>query len=309
MTINGQTEQVLREVYEEARTVHEGQLAGYIPELAAVDPDNFALSVCDADGSHVSIGDCDKPFTLQSVSKVLAHACVLSQVDEEELGIRVGVEPTGEDFDSIIKLDQHRRAFNPMVNTGAIAIADMLVSIYGKEAFAKSRSFFASTMGVDTLELDEAVFQSEFETGERNRAIAHLLNNFKLLKHPVETVLELYFKHCSLRANTDQLACFGATLANGGCLPGSKERVLERTVVRKVLSVMLSCGMYNDAGRWIYEVGLPAKSGVSGCLLVVVPGQMGIAVYSPRIDDRGTSVRGLLALRLLSQRLNLHLFA
>ncbi|MCC5833904.1 MAG: glutaminase A [Opitutales bacterium] len=301
--------QVLQEVYEEAGAVDEGELAGYIPQLASVNPEFFALSVCDTAGNCYAVGDRGQSFTLQSVSKVLAHACVLSHCDEERLGQRVGVEPTGEDFDSIVKLDQHRRAFNPMVNTGAIAIADLLLSIYGEDALPKSRSFFASTMGVDSLDIDQSVFESELATGERNRAIGHLLKNFKLLDHPVKEVLELYFAHCSLCATTDQLARLGASLANGGQLPGGGERVLDPAVVRKVLSVMLSCGMYNDAGRWIYDVGLPAKSGVSGCLLVVVPGELGIAAYSPRIDNRGTSVRGLMAVRLLSERLNLHLFA
>ncbi len=309
MTQEEQIPQVLREVFEEAAAVKDGELAAYIPQLASVDPEYFALSACDTAGNSYAVGDCGQSFTLQSVSKVLAHACVLSHCDEEALGRRVGVEATGEDFDSIVKLDQHRRAFNPMVNTGAIVIADMLLSIYGEDALPKCLSFFASTMGVDNLDVDQAVFQSELATGERNRAIAHLLNNFKLLDYRVEKVLELYFNHCSLRATTDQLACLGATLANGGRLPEGGGCVLDPVVVRKVLSVMFSCGMYNDAGRWIYDVGLPAKSGVSGCLLVVVPGRMGIAAYSPRIDRRGTSVRGMLAVRLLSERLNLHLFA
>lgn len=289
--------------------ITEGKRASYIPELEKVDPELFGLSICCVSGESFSEGDHTAPFTLQSVSKVLAYACLLSHRKDEEIACRVGVEPTGEEFDSIIKLDQHRRAFNPMVNTGAIVVTDMLLSVFENEAMDKSLGFFSGLSGGTDLDLDEAVFLSEKSTGERNRAIAHLLNNFKLLDNPVEPVLDLYFKHCSIRSTTACLARIAATLANGGCLPDNDRRVLAPDVVRNVLSVMLSCGMYNDAGRWIYEVGLPAKSGVSGCLLVVVPGRMGIAAFSPRIDARGASVRGVTAVQRLSEKLNLHLFA
>lgn len=301
--------EVVREAHAQAMKTNEGKLASYIPELERVDPRLFGLSVCDVSGEVYSQGDYQVPFTLQSVSKVLAYACLLAHRREEDIVCKVGVEPTGEDFDSIVKLDQHRRAFNPMVNTGAIAVTDMLLSTFKDQALGKTLEFFSGLSAKDELDLDEAVFLSEKNTGERNRAIAHLLNNFRLLDNPVEPVLDLYFKHCSIRSTTACLAQIGATLANGGCLPGTGHRVLEPDVVRKVLSVMLSCGMYNDAGRWIYEVGLPAKSGVSGCLLVVVPGRMGIATYSPCIDSRGASVRGVTAVQRLSEILNLHLFA
>lgn len=300
---------MLCEIYDQAATVEDGQLASYIPELAAVDPSLFALSICDIRGNTFNQGAYTQPFTLQSVSKVLAHACVLTCQEEPAMMQRVGVEPTGEDFDSIGKLDRYRRAFNPMVNAGAIAMTDLIMSAYGRGALERTLAFFAAMMGCDTLEIDEAVFRSEQRTGERNRAIAHLLNNFKLLDHPVEDVLELYFQHCSIRATAQDLARLGGTLANRGRVPGTDEAVLAPDCVCKVLSVMLSCGMYNSAGQWIYEVGLPAKSGVSGCVLIVVPGRMGIAAYSPRVDERGSSLRSLLAARLLSERLGLHIFA
>lgn len=300
---------LLREIYDQAVTVEDGQLASYIPELAAVDPSHFALSICDIQGHTFNEGAHTQPFTLQSVSKVLAHACALACHDEAVIMRRVGVEPTGEDFDSIGKLDQYRRAFNPMVNAGAIAVTDLLMSAYGRGALERTLAFFAAAMGCEALEIDEAVFRSEQRSGERNRAIAHLLNNFKLLDHPVEDVLELYFQHCSIRATTQDLARLGGTLANRGRVPGAGKAVLDSDCVRQVLSVMLSCGMYNSAGQWIYEVGLPAKSGVSGCVLIVVPGRMGIAAYSPRVDERGSSPRSVLAARLLSEKLKLHLLA
>ncbi len=302
-------EQVLTEVFDEASRATDGEPASYIPELSAVDPDLFGLSICDADGNMTRRGDADHAFTIQSVSKVLSHLCVLACLDDDTIAERVGVEPTGEDYDSIIKLDHHKRPFNPMVNAGAIAVTDLLMSAHGEKALEKTLAVYARLLGRENVEIDDAVFQSEQRTGERNRAIAHLLKNFGLIDHPVEDVLALYFKHCSVRVTTQDLARLGAVLARHGRAPGSDEVLLDTECVRKALSVMFSCGMYNYAGQWIYEVGLPAKSGVSGCVLIVAPGRMGVGVYSPRVDARGSSVRGVLAGRLLSERLNLHLLS
>ncbi|TVR56373.1 MAG: glutaminase A [Puniceicoccaceae bacterium] len=300
---------VVDEVYQEALKITEGDLASYIPELAVVDPELFGLSICDVEGNRINRGNTRHPFTIQSVSKVLSHICVLACQDDDTIAKRVGVEPTGEDFDSIIKLDRHRRPFNPMVNAGAIAVTDLLMSAHGDGALEKTLQLYARMLGCARVEIDETVFLSELRTGERNRAIAHLLNNFKLLDHPVEEVLQLYFKHCSVQVTTETLAHLGAVLARRGRAPTQDQALVEPDCVRKVMSVMLSCGMYNYAGQWIYEVGLPAKSGVSGCLLIVVPGRMGIGIYSPRVDVRGSSLRGVHAGRLLSERLGLHLLA
>ncbi len=302
-------EPTVREIFELALKLDEGKVTTYIPELAGVDPDLFALSICGTDGRTLNMGDTGHMFTMQSISKVLSYALVLEYYDDETIMERVGVEATGEDFDSIIKLDHHKRPFNPMVNAGAIAVTDMIISRFKDEALVKSLDLFASVLGKNEVSVDEAVFMSEYRTGERNRAIAHLLKNFSLLDNPVEEVLALYFKHCSVQITTSDLACLGATFSNKGCPASSVRQVLKRETLQKVLSVMLTCGMYNYAGQWVYDVGFPAKSGVSGGVLSMVPDKMGVGVFSPRVDDKGSSPRGVLVNKLLSERLNLHIFA
>ena len=254
-------------------------------------------------------GDTRHAFTLQSISKVLGYACVLEHFDDETIIRHVGVEPTGEDFDSIIKLDRHKRPFNPMVNAGAIAVTDLLLTRFGAEAADRTLAFFAGLFGKDEVSIDEAVLESEQRTGERNRAIAHLLKNLSILENPVEDVLALYFRHCAVQVTTRDLARLGMTLANGGYPPGGGEPVLCPETLRKLLSVTLTCGMYNYAGQWAYEVGFPAKSGVSGGMLGIVPGRYGIGVFSPRVDDKGSSPRGVCVHKRLSACLNLHMFA
>ncbi len=300
---------VVDEVFREAGAIDAGNVTTYIPELARVDPALFALSVCDASGAMIDCGDTRHSFTLQSISKVLGYACVLECFDDETIMRHVGVEPTGEDFDSIIKLDRHKRPFNPMVNAGAIAVTDLLLTRFGAEAAERSLDFFARLIGKEKLSVDEAVLASEQRTSERNRAIAHLLRNFKILENPVEDVLALYFRHCAVEVTTCDLARLGMTLANGGCPPGGGDPVLCPETLRKLLSVTLTCGMYNYAGQWVFEVGFPAKSGVSGGLLGIVPGRYGIGVFSPRVDEKGSSPRGVRVQKRLSAKLNLHMFA
>lgn len=298
-------EPVLDEIFAEAGKETGGEAASYIPELAKVDPDLFAISICDMDGNLIEHGDSEYEFTIQSISKVLSYACALDLYDSEAIDRRVDVEPTGEDFDSIIKLDRHKRPFNPMVNAGAIAITDLLLSHFKKGALDGTLSYFAELLGKDKVEVDEAVFKSEQNTGDRNRSTAHLLKHFSLLDNPVEEVLDLYYRHCSVRVTTRDIARLGARLASRGAAGGFRKT----ETPRNVLSVMLTCGMYNYAGQWAFEIGYPAKCGISGGLLGVVPDGIGIGVFSPRVDEHGSSLRGVVVNRLLSQKLNLHTFA
>ncbi len=305
MSLLRQIEAILDEVLERARRITSGQVTSYIPELAHVDPDLFAVSIHDLSGSELHRGDAEHAFTLQSVSKVLSYACALDACDRSLLNERVGVEATGEDFDSIIKLDRHKRPFNPMVNAGAIAVTDLLMTRYGKDALQETLAFFGRLIGREDLAIDKSVHESELRTGERNRAIAHLLKNFGLLDHPVEDVMSLYCAHCSVRVTTRDLARLGATLAQRACPAG----VIKHSTLRDVLSVMLTCGMYNYTGQWVFEVGYPAKSGVSGGVLSVVPDRLGIGVFSPRVDDKGSSPRAVMVNKWLSEAVGLHLFA
>ncbi len=294
-------------VYSATLPITGGGPATYIPELAKVNPDLFAISICDKNKQIYSQGDFSTPFTLQSISKVFAYAFVLENYSDDDIDVKVGLEPSGEVFDSIIKLDKYQRPFNPMVNAGAIAITDLIISRFGNRSLEKSLEFFSQLLGHDTIQVNPAIFDSEFQNGERNRALAHLLKSFDILDNSVEDVLRLYFQHCSLEVTTEGLARMGSTLARNG-LGHDNQQTIKKENIRKLLSVMLSCGMYNYAGQWIYEVGLPAKSGVSGGILAVVPDQYGVAVYSPPINDDGCSHRGAFAIKKLGEELNLHIF-
>ncbi len=287
--------------------MREGKLAGYIPQLCDVDPDRFGISVATVDGRFFEVGDHGQLFTLQSISKPLVYGLALETVDPGALDDRVSVEPTGDPFNSIVKLDSTARPHNPLINTGAIAVADLIRGEGLEDRFAKIADVLEGYFG-RPVEVDEDVYASERRTGDRNRAIAHLLRQFGRLEGPLDESLDLYFRQCSVEVCAHDLALAGATLAHAGVNPVSGRRVLKDRHVSSVLSLMLSCGMYDYSGQWAYRVGLPAKSGVGGGVCVVVPGKMGIGVYSPRLDGRGNSARGIAAVEAISQHYGLHIF-
>jgi glutaminase len=217
---------------------------------------------------------------------------------------KIGVEPSGDAFNEI-SVDQHTKTpKNAMINAGAIAAVSLVPGAGPDERFAKIQDFYSACAG-RPLELDEDVYRSEKATGNRNRAIAYMLSSFGVLDEP-DDVLDVYFRQCSLLVTSVDLARMAATLARGGINPQTGRRVTSTAVVRRTLSVMVTCGMYNGAGDWVSAVGMPAKSGVGGGIAAVLPGQLGIGVYSPRLDSRGNSVRGVLVCRALSERLGLH---
>jgi glutaminase len=220
---------------------------------------------------------------------------------------KIGVEPSGDAFNSIVLEERTKRPYNPMVNAGAIAAASLVKGAGPAERLNHVLSMFQRYIG-HPVEVDMAVFTSERATGHRNRAIAHLMLNFGMIDERLEEGLDLYFKQCSILVTARDLAMIGATLANAGVHPVSGERALEVEYVRDVLSLMYTCGMYDFAGEWAYRVGLPAKSGVGGGILAVVPGQAGIGVFSPLLDERGNSVRGIRVCEELAERFGLHIF-
>lgn len=299
-------QQSLTEVYERYRPLTDGAVADYIPQLATIDPELFAIAAVTTDGRVFEVGDHDARFTIQSTAKPFAYAAALEHFGLDEVLSRVGVEPTGDDFNSISRLDRSRRPMNPMVNAGAISICSMLRLAYGAACEERLLAFFSSFAG-ESLAIDPLTFASEMETTDGNRAIVYLLNKYRNLRSPPLESLELYVKMCSIQTTARGLATMGATLANQGIHPFSNQRCLESPHVRDVLSVMLTCGMYNYAGQWVFDVGLPAKSGVSGAVLMIVPGVMAVCVYSPPLDSSGTSVRGIAACKELSLRYGLHL--
>jgi glutaminase len=295
----------LERLYDECLEIRGGDVATYIPQLGAADPDWFAVCVVTVGGHAYEVGDVDQRFTIQSISKPFAYGLALEDLGVDAVSARVGVEPTGDPFNSITVDEESNRPFNPMVNAGAIVTTSLVRGATAHAKLGRIMDAFGRFVGHD-LWIDEEVFQSERASGDRNRAIAYLMRNFGMLDGDVDQMLDLYFRQCSVLVTCRDLAMAAATLANRGQNPVTGERALDGHHVGNVLSVMQTCGMYDFAGEWTYTVGLPAKSGVSGGLLAVLPGQLGIGVLSPPLDARGNSVRGIEVCRRLSKDFALH---
>ena len=298
---------VVEDLHREYLPLRDGEVADYIPELADANPDAFAISAATTDGRCVDVGDASHPFTIQSISKLLVYGLALETHGQEHVRRRVGVAPTGEAFNAIALDDDGNRAPNPMVNAGAIAVTDL---VPGDDVAARVdvvRSLYERYLG-RRPEIDHDVWRSEHATGHRNRAIAYLMLSRGIIDDRVEETLDLYFAQCSVLVTCRDLAMIGATLANHGVHPVTGERVVDAEVVRDMLSIALTCGMYDYAGEWTYSVGIPAKSGVGGGILGILPGVAGLATFSPPLDQHGNSVRGLRVFEELSERFSLHLF-
>lgn len=297
----------LRELHAKYKSTDDGVVADYIPELAKADPDWFGIAVVAVDGQSIAVGDSEQKFTIQSVSKPFVFGLALEDHGREHVLSKIGVQPIGEAFNSITLDESSNRPFNPMVNAGAIAAADCIQGKDYPERVARLLEMFCRYCGRQVY-VDNSVFTSERATGHRNRAIAHLMRNFDMVSSDLEETLELYFQQCSLMVTCRDLAVMGATLANGGVNPLTSERAISAEYVKDLLSVMHTCGMYDYAGEWAYRVGIPAKSGVGGGIVAVVPGQAGIATFSPRLDSKGNSLRGLKVFADLADQFGLHVF-
>jgi glutaminase len=295
----------LRSLRERHSEVDTGEVATYIPELAAVDPDLFGICLAMVDGAVYEAGDTRKAFTIQSISKPLSYGLALELCGPEVVHARVGVEPSGDPFNEISLHSETGKPLNPMINAGAITCAGLILEC-ASDPFSLLLETYSAYAGRELM-LDEDVYRSEASTGHRNRAIAHLLRSFSVIGGDAEAALDLYFRQCSIAVDCRDLATIAATLANGGVNPATGRRAVSEEVVRSVLSVMTTCGMYDGAGEWLVSIGIPAKSGVSGGVLGVLPGRVGVAVFSPRLDERGNSVRGVTVCRDLSNDLALHL--
>lgn len=285
----------------------EGTVATYIPELSKACPDDFGLAIATVTGQLYAVGDTEIPFTIQSISKAFAFCLALEVAGSALVDSRVGVEPSGDPFNSIMFDAETNRPFNPMVNAGAIAVAGILYERLGADAFDFMMERFSAAAG-RPLTLNEPVYRSEMETGHRNRAIAHLLLAAGALVVPPDAALDLYFRQCSIDVTASDLARMGATFANMGSNPTTKALGFDLVAVRSTLAVMFTCGMYDYAGHWAYDVGIPAKSGVGGGIVGVVNRQLGIASYAPRLDTRGNSVRGVASFEMLAEDFGLHAF-
>jgi glutaminase len=299
--------EILRDLHTRYAPVDDGRVADYIPELAKADRRWFGIAIATTDGQVFEVGDCGQLFTIQSISKPFVYGLALEDHGLEHVLTKVGVEPTGEAFNAIVLDESSNRPFNPMVNAGAIATADLIQGKDFPERVSRLLAMFGKYCGREVY-IDNSVFMSERLTGHRNRAIGHLMLNFGMVGERVEESLELYFQQCSVMVNCRDLAVMGATLAAGGLNPLTQARAIEQRYVKYLLSVMLSCGMYDYAGEWAYRVGIPSKSGVGGGIVGVVPGQFGIGIFSPPLDAKGNSVRGIRVCQELSDRFGLHAF-
>ena len=299
--------EVLRELHARYAPVDEGKIADYIPELAKAKREWFGISVVTVDGQVFEVGDCKQLFTVQSISKPFVYGLALEDHGLEQVLAKVGVEPSGEAFNAIVLDEASNRPFNPMVNAGAIATADLIKGKDFPERVTRLLGMFKKYCGRE-MYIDNSVFMSERTTGHRNRAIGHLMLNFGMVGEKIADSLELYFQQCSVLVNAHDLAMMGATLAKGGVNPSTGERAISQPYVKYLLSIMHSCGMYDYAGEWAYRVGIPAKSGVGGGIVGVVPGQFGIGIFSPPLDAKGNSVRGIKVCQELSDKFGLHCF-
>ena len=298
---------LLDDLYETHRRNSDGNVATYIPELSKACPDKFGLCVVTAAGQTFEAGDCDTPFTIQSTSKPFTFGLAMDEFGAERVLQHVGVEPSGDAFNSIELHGLTNRPFNPMINTGAITVTALLHAKYGDDTFDFLLERF-STIAGRPLSVDEDVYESERRTGHRNRAIAHLLLNFGVVHDEAEAALDVYFRQCAIQVTARDLAMMAATLANMGCHPVTGRSAFSIRYVKDILSIMFTCGMYDYSGQWAYRVGVPAKSGVAGGVMAVVNRQLGIGSYSPRLDRFGNSVRGTEACIGLASRLGLHVF-
>jgi glutaminase len=299
--------QYLNDLHDKYQGASNGAVADYIPELALADPNWFGICVVTKDGQVFEVGDCDKLFTIQSISKAFVYGLALEDHGRDYVNSKVSVEPTGEAFNAILLDEVTNRPYNPMVNAGAIATADLIKGANATERLKRMLAMFKRYTGRE-LEVNVRVFLSEKSTGFRNRAIAYLMLNFGMVTDRIDETLDLYFQQCSIMVNAKDLAMMAATLANGGVNPVSGERALDEHYVQDVVSVMLTCGMYDYSGEWVYRVGLPAKSGVGGGITALAPGKLGIGTFSPPLDAKGNSYRGIKVCEDLSRDFGLHLF-
>lgn len=280
-----------------------GDVANYIPELANVDPNQFAICVALQDGSIYSAGQADQLFSIQSISKVFTLTLALGKLGDG-VWSRVGREPSGDPFNSIVQLEHERgKPRNPFINAGAIAITDAIMMGHApKEVLAEIIHFVRFIANDASIGIDEKVARSEQQTGDRNAALAHFMSAFKNLKNPVDRVLGTYFHHCSISMNCRQLAHAGLFLVSDGINRSTGVRVVSAQRARRINSLMMMCGHYDGSGEFAYRVGLPGKSGVGGGILAIAPGKASIAVWSPGLDRIGNSKLGTQALELLVQR-------
>ncbi|NLZ57606.1 MAG: glutaminase [Corynebacterium sp.] len=298
------------EILDSVRGDRSGEVAQYIPQLKVADPNRLALAMCTVDGHIYSAGDDDTEFTMQSLSKPFAYALALQEHGPDKVFQTVGMEPSGEAFNELSLDGLTNRPVNPMINAGAIAVNQL---INGEDSSVedrveKIRQYFSDLAGRE-LTIDRQLVESEMEGAERNLSIAHMLRNYGVIEDDAHDAVLSYTLQCAIKVTTCDLAVMTATLAAGGTQPLTEKKLVDAKVSRLTLSIMASSGMYDEAGQWLATVGIPAKSGVSGGLIGVLPGQLGLATFSPRLNKQGNPVHGVEVFQRLSDDMGLHLMS
>jgi len=303
-----QLQQLVNDAHAKFKDLKEGKNADYIPILATIPSELFGIAVITVDGRVITAGDVDYPFSIQSVSKPFTMALVMEEQGLDAVFDKIGVEPTGMPFNSIIAIELNpRRSINPLVNAGAIAAVSMIEADSAGERWKKILDGYGEYAG-EPLKLIDEVYVSEAETNYRNRAIANLLYAYdRLYSDPMEAT-DVYTRQCSVGVTARQLAMMGATLANGGVNPKTGKQLIRTDYVDEVLAVMLMAGFYDESGEWAYYTGLPAKTGVGGGIVAVAPGQMAIAAFSPRLNESGNSIRAMRAIHYIADKLKENIF-
>ncbi len=301
-------QRVVDEAYAKYKNDNSGKNADYIPYLASVPSKLFGVVIVTADGHVYSAGDIGYSFSIQSCSKVFTMAQVMDESGAEAVLKKVGVEPTGMPFNSVVALGMHNNfAVNPLVNCGAMASVSLVKAGSAAERWAKILAYQSKFAG-EPLKLIDEVYKSEAATNWRNRGMAFILQNNGNLYCDALEACDVYTKQCSIGVNAKQLAVMGATLANGGVNPLTKERLIASNLVPKVLAVMSTAGFYDESGAWAYSTGLPAKTGVGGGIFAVVPGKMAIVGFSPPVNTAGNSVRASEAIEYIVKELDINLY-
>uniref|UniRef100_A0A914WQN2 glutaminase n=1 Tax=Plectus sambesii TaxID=2011161 RepID=A0A914WQN2_9BILA len=301
--------EMMKEIYDKCKPITSGQTAQYIPQLARADPNKWGVSICTVDGQRVSFGDAKMPFCFQSVSKAFNYALLASDIGADEVHSYVGQEPSGRFFNEIC-LDRNSKPHNPMVNSGAIVVSSLIKKDWNMaDRFDYMLSEYKKMAADEFIGFNNATFLSERDTADRNFALSYFMKEchcFPETRNQVRDVLDFYFQLCSLEGNCESLAVMAATLANGGVCPLTSEKCLANRPCRDVLSLMYSCGMYDYSGQFAFHVGLPAKSGVSGALIVVIPNLLGICMFSPPLDKMGNTVRGVEFCKEMIEKFKFH---
>lgn len=298
---------ILLDIYSEVRNTTDGEVARYIPELSVIDPDKFGVHLCTVDNEHFGIGDHEEKFSIQSIAKVLSLSLAFQQ-QGDAIWSRVGVEPSGNAFNSLWQLEYEKgKPRNPLINSGAIVICDILCSLF-PDPKKSLIQFIRKVSGIPSIEYNIQVAASERNLGFRNAALINLMKASGNIYNDIDSVLDLYYHQCSIEMTCRELVSTFLLFANRGMMVETGEQVITSSMTKRINAIMQTCGFYDEAGEFTFKVGLPGKSGIGGGIVAVHPGKYSVAVWSPRLNKKGNSVKGMKFLELLTTKTGLSIF-